>query len=164
MVARFLFVCLTTLADILLVLAMAGTPIIDPKQSSLSYPPTLAPSHNRKQYITKTPEMPELDKHKPMENSSRIVLVLSPYADEQTKNHEINADELALIENRNRAMKIAQVPVSRRLGRHHSSISTDKSVTGGRVILGGVAITFLVTVFWYIRVTRRRNGETTALN
>ncbi|XAR68891.1 hypothetical protein NMG60_11000295 [Bertholletia excelsa] len=40
---------------------------------------------------------------------------------------------------------------------HHHSL--DKSVAGGGVILGGLATTFLVAVFCYIRATGRKNAE-----
>ncbi|KAI6698352.1 hypothetical protein NL676_018471 [Syzygium grande] len=40
---------------------------------------------------------------------------------------------------------------------HHSSV--DKSVAGGGVILGGLAMTFLVAVFCYIRATGRHKSE-----
>uniref|UniRef100_M1DEI4 Transmembrane protein n=1 Tax=Solanum tuberosum TaxID=4113 RepID=M1DEI4_SOLTU len=39
---------------------------------------------------------------------------------------------------------------------HHDSI--DKSIYGGGVILGGLATTFFVAIFCYIRVTRRKNN------
>ncbi|KAH7866428.1 hypothetical protein Vadar_020245 [Vaccinium darrowii] len=45
--------------------------------------------------------------------------------------------------------------------RHHS---IDKSVAGGGVILGGLATTFLVVVFRYIRATRRKNADSTVKN
>ncbi|XVF76711.1 hypothetical protein PTKIN_Ptkin13bG0288400 [Pterospermum kingtungense] len=41
--------------------------------------------------------------------------------------------------------------------RHHS---IDNSVAGGGVILGGLATTFLVAVFCYIRATGRHKSET----
>ncbi|KAF7851469.1 hypothetical protein BT93_L3815 [Corymbia citriodora subsp. variegata] len=41
--------------------------------------------------------------------------------------------------------------------KHHSSV--DKSVAGGGVILGGLATTFLVAVFCYIRATGRHKSE-----
>lgn len=41
---------------------------------------------------------------------------------------------------------------------HHHSV--DKSVAGGAVILGGLATTFLVAVFCYIRATGRHKAET----
>jgi hypothetical protein len=43
---------------------------------------------------------------------------------------------------------------------HHHSV--DKSVAGGGVILGGLATTFLVAVFCYIRATGRHKPETVA--
>ncbi|XP_058076264.1 uncharacterized protein LOC131224832 [Magnolia sinica] len=51
---------------------------------------------------------------------------------------------------------VAEAPGNRRLGKHHH---TDKSVAGAGVILGGLATAIIATVFCYIRVTRRRNGE-----
>ncbi|KAL4296915.1 hypothetical protein GQ457_12G009900 [Hibiscus cannabinus] len=39
---------------------------------------------------------------------------------------------------------------------HHS---TDKSIAGGGVILGGLATTFLVAVFCYIKATGRHKSE-----
>ncbi|KAJ6922441.1 hypothetical protein NC652_016168 [Populus alba x Populus x berolinensis] len=44
-------------------------------------------------------------------------------------------------------------------GRHHS---VDKSVAGGGVILGGLATTFLVAVFCYIRASGRHKADTTS--
>ncbi|OVA15557.1 hypothetical protein BVC80_9033g25 [Macleaya cordata] len=48
---------------------------------------------------------------------------------------------------------------SRKLGKHHHRHSNDKSVAGGGVILGGLATTFLVSIFCYIRATRRKNNN-----
>ncbi|EYU26618.1 hypothetical protein MIMGU_mgv1a022771mg, partial [Erythranthe guttata] len=42
---------------------------------------------------------------------------------------------------------------------HHNHHGVDKSIAGGGVILGGLATTFLVTVFCYIRATGRKNAE-----
>uniref|UniRef100_A0A6M2EG69 Transmembrane protein n=1 Tax=Populus davidiana TaxID=266767 RepID=A0A6M2EG69_9ROSI len=50
----------------------------------------------------------------------------------------------------------AEAPGIRRLGKHHSS---DKSVAGGGVILGGLVTAIFAAVFCYIRVTRRRHGH-----
>lgn len=44
--------------------------------------------------------------------------------------------------------------------KHHHSM--DKSVAGGGVILGGLATTFLVAVFCYIRATARHKGSVTS--
>ncbi|KAL3839474.1 hypothetical protein ACJIZ3_024065 [Penstemon smallii] len=40
---------------------------------------------------------------------------------------------------------------------HHHHHSIDSSIAGGGVILGGLATTFLVAIFCYIRATRRKN-------
>ncbi|XVE49797.1 hypothetical protein DITRI_Ditri01bG0110600 [Diplodiscus trichospermus] len=49
----------------------------------------------------------------------------------------------------------AEAPEIRRLGKHHSS---DKSVAGGGVIIGGLVTAIFAAVFAYIRVTRKRGG------
>ncbi|KAJ0054238.1 uncharacterized protein LOC116132262 [Pistacia vera] len=49
----------------------------------------------------------------------------------------------------------AEAPEIRRMGKHHSS---DKSVAGGGVIIGGLVTAIFAAVFCYIRVTRRNNG------
>lgn len=46
------------------------------------------------------------------------------------------------------------------LKKHHDSM--DKSVAGGGVILGGLATTFLVAVFSYIRATARHKASETS--
>ena len=53
--------------------------------------------------------------------------------------------------------KAAEAPEShiRRLGKHHS---TDKSVAGGGVIIGGLVTAIFAAVFCYIRVTRKRDS------
>lgn len=45
---------------------------------------------------------------------------------------------------------------------HHHHHSFDKSVAGGGVILGGLATTFLVSVYCYIRATARHKVENSA--
>ncbi|TKY66929.1 hypothetical protein E2542_SST09820 [Spatholobus suberectus] len=50
--------------------------------------------------------------------------------------------------------KAAEAPQIRRLGKHHS---TDKSVAGGGVIIGGLVTAIFAAVFCYIRVTRKRD-------
>lgn len=42
---------------------------------------------------------------------------------------------------------------------HHHRRSIDRSVAGGGVIVGGLATTFLVAIFCYIRATRRKAAE-----
>ncbi|GFS36733.1 RING/U-box superfamily protein [Actinidia rufa] len=51
---------------------------------------------------------------------------------------------------------VAEAPEIGRLGKHHSS---DKSVAGGGVIIGGLATAIFAAVYCYIRVTRRRDTE-----
>ena len=46
------------------------------------------------------------------------------------------------------------------LANHNHHHAFDKSVAGGGVILGGLATTFLVAVFCYIRATGRHKSET----
>ncbi|ESW21924.1 hypothetical protein PHAVU_005G111100 [Phaseolus vulgaris] len=50
----------------------------------------------------------------------------------------------------------AEAPDIRRLGKHHS---TDKSVAGGGVILGGLVTVTFAAVFCYIRITRKSVSE-----
>ncbi|KAJ8749290.1 hypothetical protein K2173_018771 [Erythroxylum novogranatense] len=49
----------------------------------------------------------------------------------------------------------AEAPAIRRLGKHHSS---DKSVAGGGVIIGGLVTAIFAAVFAYIRVTKKRDA------
>ncbi|KAK7402009.1 hypothetical protein VNO78_13936 [Psophocarpus tetragonolobus] len=53
-------------------------------------------------------------------------------------------------------VEAAEAPDIRRLGKHSS---TDKSVAGGDVILGGLVTVTFAAVFCYIRVTRKRDSE-----
>jgi hypothetical protein len=48
----------------------------------------------------------------------------------------------------------AEAPNIRRLGEHHS---TEKSVAGGGVIIGGFVTAIFAAIFCYIRVTRKRD-------
>jgi len=59
-------------------------------------------------------------------------------------------------EEKNDESKSAEAPQIRRLGKHHS---TDKSVAGGGVIIGGLVTAIFAAVFCYIRVTRRRDTK-----
>ncbi|KAJ1382718.1 hypothetical protein SESBI_44031 [Sesbania bispinosa] len=53
--------------------------------------------------------------------------------------------------------KAAEAPhPNRRLGKHHS---TDKSVAGGGVIIGGLVTATFAAIFCYIRVTRKRDSD-----
>lgn len=51
----------------------------------------------------------------------------------------------------------AGAPTNRKFGKHRGS--TDMSVAGGGVIVGGLAMAIFATIFAYIRVTRRKSRE-----
>lgn len=65
-------------------------------------------------------------------------------------------DHASLKEEGESKVEDAEAPIIRRLGKHHS---TDKSVAGGGVILGGLVTATFAAVFCYIRVTRKRNSD-----
>ncbi|KAK4368474.1 hypothetical protein RND71_012266 [Anisodus tanguticus] len=50
---------------------------------------------------------------------------------------------------------IGEAPESIKREHHHSF----KSVTGGGVIIGGLVTAIFATVYLYIRVTRKRDGD-----
>lgn len=52
------------------------------------------------------------------------------------------------------APEVSHLVETVRRGHHHSTV--DRSVAGGGVILGGLATTFCVAVFCYIRATRKQ--------
>lgn len=55
------------------------------------------------------------------------------------------------------APEVSHLEETVRRGHHHSTV--DRSVAGGGVILGGLATTFLVAVFCYIRATRKHKPK-----
>ncbi|XP_010464568.1 PREDICTED: uncharacterized protein LOC104745090 [Camelina sativa] len=55
------------------------------------------------------------------------------------------------------APEVSHLEETVRRGHHHSTV--DRSVAGGGVILGGLATTFLVAVFCYIRATRKHKPD-----
>lgn len=171
--ARFILVCFI-LADALIVsLALANAP-------SLSNPPALSPSNIQNTAMAaEAPTVRRLGKHhkskvvsssdaRPLSPSSAnrdpeiakapVIEVEQPAGKHSTEEHA-SLNQPALTEPKNQESELAQGPVNRRLAKHHSN---DKSIAGGGVILGGLATTFLVSVFCYIRATGRRNEETTA--
>ncbi|KAJ8628097.1 hypothetical protein MRB53_021404 [Persea americana] len=53
----------------------------------------------------------------------------------------------------------AEAPEIRRLGQHHlHHHSTDKSIAGAGLILGGLVTAIFAVIICYIRVTKRKNG------
>ncbi|KAF5183767.1 hypothetical protein FRX31_026643 [Thalictrum thalictroides] len=75
--------------------------------------------------------------------------ILSP-APHKAKDHEDLYDEGV-----NSLHQAAEAPVNRRIRSHKKN----KSIAGGEVILGGLALTFAISVCCYLRVTRRKDGE-----
>ncbi|KAM7498236.1 hypothetical protein LguiA_022650 [Lonicera macranthoides] len=51
--------------------------------------------------------------------------------------------------------ELTEAPEIERMEKHHS---TDKSVAGGGVIIGGFVTAIFAAVYCYIRVTRQRDG------
>ncbi|KAL2331789.1 hypothetical protein Fmac_019370 [Flemingia macrophylla] len=71
------------------------------------------------------------------------------------KSYKIEEHEVAVSREDSKEEE-AEGPDIRRLGKHHS---TDKSVAGGGVILGGLVTVIFAAVFCYIRVTRKRDSD-----
>ncbi|KAK7342162.1 hypothetical protein VNO80_25105 [Phaseolus coccineus] len=87
--------------------------------------------------------------------------VLNPFEHKtqtQVQLHDQKTDNKVAVsgatEEKSDESKSAEAPQIRRLGKHHS---TDKSVAGGGVIIGGLVTAIFAAVFCYIRVTRRRD-------
>ncbi|CAA7033613.1 unnamed protein product [Microthlaspi erraticum] len=55
------------------------------------------------------------------------------------------------------APEVSHLEETVRRGHHH--LTVERSVAGGGVILGGLATTFLVAVFCYIRATRKHKPK-----
>ncbi|KAK7261031.1 hypothetical protein RIF29_27334 [Crotalaria pallida] len=88
-------------------------------------------------------------------------------SDDQKSNNKIAVDQpvnsgsnntnstSSSLEESKTELAAAEGPNYRRLGNHHS---TDKSVAGGGVIIGGLVTATFAAVFCYIRVTRKRES------
>ncbi|KAF8402997.1 hypothetical protein HHK36_011091 [Tetracentron sinense] len=140
---------------------------VKPNVPSLLNPPALSPSNG-------APVARRLGKHQPKVVGSSNAPVFSLSGNRETTitaeapvmeyDHKYSTigtssmDQVALTVSKNQEMEMAEAPEIRLPEKHHS---TNKSIAGGGVILGGFATTFLVSVFCYIRATRR-NGETVA--
>ncbi|CAJ2654938.1 unnamed protein product [Trifolium pratense] len=72
------------------------------------------------------------------------------------EDHKVSSGTETPLE-KERESKEAEAPNIRKLGKHHS---TDKSVAGGGVIIGGFVTAIFAAVFCYIRVTRKRDTGT----
>ncbi|KAK8600246.1 hypothetical protein V6N13_059937 [Hibiscus sabdariffa] len=67
-----------------------------------------------------------------------------------------SADHAAAITEPNNGEKVSVEGEAIHLQNHHQSM--DKSIAGGSVILGGLATTFLLAVFCYIKATGRHKS------
>ncbi|GFY83687.1 hypothetical protein Acr_03g0004610 [Actinidia rufa] len=144
--AQFLVLFLI-LADAFVLLATASVPvgtIVNPNTLSPSKTPSPSPSPIRK-----------LGKHHVQGVNSAVAPCLSPSEAPETENLHTQ-EELSASDQEIGILHSQQVLIKK----HHHSI--DKSVAGGGIILGGLAATFLVAVFRYIRATGRKNAEPNA--
>ncbi|WVZ17736.1 hypothetical protein V8G54_010718 [Vigna mungo] len=143
--AKFLFVCFCLANTLLSLTNAANQPqIIFQSTSTLSSnPPAKSPGDQR----LETSELSigrKLGKHQRNEIRSSDTRNPAPSeAPKSEKNVHSGSD--------------GQIHLTRQ---HHHSF--DKSIAGAGVILGGLATTFLVSVFCYIRATERNKLETTA--
>lgn len=144
------------LADACVVLAMAAD------EKSQNPTEALSPSHLHEQGMAGAPAIRKLGGH-----HSRVVIstsgpALSPALLSGNEEKKHSKDEMNLIaafqptKEENGTVGDEKVLVKKP---HHSM---DKSIAGGGVILGGLATTFLVAIFCYIRATGRKNSDTTA--
>ncbi|KAB1224216.1 hypothetical protein CJ030_MR2G013758 [Morella rubra] len=161
--AQFLLLRLI-LAGVFVALAMAG----ENAQSTIQ--PNAAPSSNPSApspintggtlYRAEEPAIRKLGKHQPEVKESYSAPDLSPTeAPEKmfSRKDTSSSIEIAPIEP-NDEEKGSNRWQGILLRKHHHSI--DKSIAGGGVILGGLATTFSVAVFCYIRATGRHKAET----
>ncbi|EEF39665.1 conserved hypothetical protein [Ricinus communis] len=70
---------------------------------------------------------------------------------------QIEAESNGLAADQPASSPEAPETMNRRLGKHHSS--SDKSVAGGGVIIGGLVTAIFAAVFCYIRVTRKKDSD-----
>ncbi|XP_034694945.1 uncharacterized protein LOC117921222 [Vitis riparia] len=156
--ARFLLLWLI-LADTCVVLAMAHEKSQNPNVAP-------SPSHAHEQGTARAPVIRKLGRHHSRLVRSAGAPAFSPSRapgseDKQysTKEMGSSSDQTAAIEPKNEENKIVEGEKALVKKQHHSM---DKSIAGGGVILGGLATTFLVAVFCYIRATGRKNSDSTA--
>ncbi|KAF5953711.1 hypothetical protein HYC85_006567 [Camellia sinensis] len=129
------------LSDVFFLLATANEPphtMVEPMQpSATAEPPTIPKLKNH---------------HRKAVKSSIVAPSLSPSIAPQAE--DLHSTK-AIINASDQQTEIVQVQIKKR--RH----STDKSVAGGGVILGGLATTFMVAIFCYIRATGKKNDADT---
>ncbi|XP_047148358.1 uncharacterized protein LOC124820662 [Vigna umbellata] len=160
--AKFLLVCFCLANTLLSLTNAANQPQINFQSPSISNPPAQSPGDQRSETIEPSIGR-KLGKHQ--RNEIRSSDTRSPAPSEAPKSEKnVQSGSEGSIE---RTSIEAENGV---LGSHHGQIhltrqhhhSFDKSIAGAGVILGGLATTFLVSVFCYIRATERNKLETTA--
>ncbi|XVF08183.1 hypothetical protein REPUB_Repub06bG0204100 [Reevesia pubescens] len=129
-------------------------------QTKLQHPPASAPYKAEAHTIRKLGK-----RHPKVVNTFGSAPASSPSQAPQTEKNHMNPteespsiDQTAAITETNNGENVSVEGQTIHLQNHHHS--TDKSVAGGGVILGGLATTFLVAVFCYIRATGRHKSET----
>ncbi|RDX68456.1 hypothetical protein CR513_52553, partial [Mucuna pruriens] len=167
--AKFLFLCFV-LANTLLSLTMATNQsqiIFQSISAPSSNPPAQSPSSDQRTHTsTAKPSIGrKLGKHQ--HNQIRSSDTTSPTPSEapqsEKKMHSeggIPSHQRTSIEPYDEGVLGSEGKVHLLKQQHHHSF--DKSIAGAGVILGGLATTFLVSVFCYIRATGRHKLETTA--
>ncbi|OIW00824.1 hypothetical protein TanjilG_08263 [Lupinus angustifolius] len=163
--AHFLFISLL-LANIFLGLAIATNEmeiIFQSLSAPSSNPPAQSPSSD-KRTITDEPSIGRKHgKHQQHKHESTSSTPIPSPSEAPQIEKKMHASSEGSIPNH---QKTSVEPLEEVLGsqgqahfvkQHHHSY--DKSIAGGGVILGGLATTFLVTVFCYIRATGRHKSE-----
>lgn len=135
--AQSFLLCLI-LAEVFLALAIASENT-NTRHILHSNPPALSPSVSLDSYKAEAPSIRKLGKHQP-------AAAFNPSESPQLSNETNHSSEQTTSNEQEIHLK-----------KNHHSI--DRSVAGGGVILGGLATTFLVAVFCYIRATGRRKAD-----
>ncbi|KAK7382595.1 hypothetical protein VNO80_01514 [Phaseolus coccineus] len=167
--AKFLFLCFL-LANTLLSLTIATNQpqiMFQSTSTSSSNSPSQSPCGQRSN--TSDPSIGrKLGKHQRNEIRSSDTKSPTPSEAPKSENKVHSSSEGGIIPSHERTS--IEPEDGTVLGSHHGEIhftkqhhhSFDKSIAGAGVILGGLATTFLVSVFCYIKATGRNKLETTA--
>ncbi|CAB4284616.1 unnamed protein product [Prunus armeniaca] len=142
---QLLLLCLI-LADAYVNVTMAADEKTQTTEQTQTMAPTPSPSNDKNLYKAQAPVIRKLGKHQASESKPPT---FSPSSALASTNPSPETEE---------SLSIVEEEIH--LKKHHHSL--DKSVAGGGVILGGLATTFLVAVFCYIRATARHKADTAA--
>jgi hypothetical protein len=167
--AQFLLLCLV-LADAVVGLAMTSEKVqtmVQSSSASSSYPQ--APTQNS--YEAQAPMIRKLGKHHHHKMVQSFVAprlspsIAPPQAQENVHSTKgtSSLDQTRSSSEHSNTDHEESVSIQVQdihLPSHHHSV--DRSVAGGGVILGGLATTFLVAVFCYIRASGRHKADTTS--